>query len=485
MGNPKWTLERFLEKSAEIHGEKYDYSAIVREDIKGYRSKVPLTCKACFYEWSPSINDHIYNKSGCPSCKSVAPWTLARFLDAANKVHGEKYNYGLITDKHICGKTSKVPIICNTCAYQWEQQIAGHINSKQGCPDCAGNAPMTLQRFYEKAHAIYGNTFDYSQVTEEDARLATNRVIIICRECAYNWNTTIGNFLYREDRGCPDCNGHAHWNLHRFLLRATEIHGDIYDYSLITEEHVVHSRSQVPIRCKNCVHVWWPDIHSHISREIRCPNCRVRATWTLSRFLYKGKLIHGERYNYSQVTEAHIENCYSKVPVWCTICQKTWSPTINNHINNKSGCRNCTRSKGELKCEEVLNKFQIPFETEYTLPTLHRRYFDFMFELNGKKYLLEFDGVQHFQHQELFDYSEEDLKKRQKHDIQKSKHALKNGYLIIRIDHTQLHEVETHLIYAVNLLKGAFKTYYSTVEMYDYISKELNVPVIQFIPTAS
>ena len=64
MGRLHWTLERFLERSSEIHGDKYDYNAITPEHITGYRSKVPLSCNTCFNEWTPTINDHIYCKSG-------------------------------------------------------------------------------------------------------------------------------------------------------------------------------------------------------------------------------------------------------------------------------------------------------------------------------------------------------------------------------------------------------------------------------------
>jgi very-short-patch-repair endonuclease len=137
-----------------------------------------------------------------------------------------------------------------------------------------------------------------------------------------------------------------------------------------------------------------------------------------------------------------------------------------------------------LKCEEVLNKLQIAFETQLSLPDLTRRYFDFAFELNGKKYLLEYDGIQHFERRELFDYSDAELKKRQKHDIEKSKHAVTNGYHLIRIDHTQLHKVEEHLIQAMNVLQGKFRTYHSNSNMYEYITQALAPRNILLLPLA-
>lgn len=92
MGRRRWTLERFLERAYEIHGDKYNYSAITPDHINGYRSKVPLTCNTCSYEWTPTINDHIYCKSGCPSCSGRVPWTLERFLERATTLNGDKYD---------------------------------------------------------------------------------------------------------------------------------------------------------------------------------------------------------------------------------------------------------------------------------------------------------------------------------------------------------------------------------------------------------
>ena len=73
----KYTLELFLEKAREIHGDKYDYSQITVDDVKGCKSKVPVICNRCSYSWNPTINDHINSKSGCPDCAGNLPWIRA------------------------------------------------------------------------------------------------------------------------------------------------------------------------------------------------------------------------------------------------------------------------------------------------------------------------------------------------------------------------------------------------------------------------
>lgn len=58
-------------------------------------------------------------KSGCPKCAGNARYTLRSFIDRARNIHGEKYNYAMVTEYHINGSKSNIPIICNTCSYQW------------------------------------------------------------------------------------------------------------------------------------------------------------------------------------------------------------------------------------------------------------------------------------------------------------------------------------------------------------------------------
>lgn len=61
-----WTLESFIIRAKEIHRNKYDYSKIISEHIRGTQSKVPVICKICSYEWGACIHDHINHKTGCP-----------------------------------------------------------------------------------------------------------------------------------------------------------------------------------------------------------------------------------------------------------------------------------------------------------------------------------------------------------------------------------------------------------------------------------
>lgn len=64
------SLDIFLERAREVHGNKFDYSQIRPEHIQGATSHIPILCKTCGYNWSPSINNHINKIQGCPKTKT-------------------------------------------------------------------------------------------------------------------------------------------------------------------------------------------------------------------------------------------------------------------------------------------------------------------------------------------------------------------------------------------------------------------------------
>ena len=406
----KYTLEIFLERAHQVHGDKYDYSQIKEEDIKGAYAKVLPLCRTCDYQWPVTIHSHINGKSGCPSCSGNVPWVLTYFLERARQVHGDKYDYSNIKEEDIKGAYTKVLPICRTCDYQWPVTIHSHINGKYGCPNCAGKAPWTLTRFLERGNEIHGNKYDYSQIKEKDI------------------------------------NGYE---------------------------------SKIPITCRTCIYRWFSTINNHISGKYGCPNCAGNAPWTLARFLERSNEIHGNKYDYSNIKEEDINGCESKVPLTCRTCEYQWYPSIGSHINQKTGCPSCRRSKGELAVADYLKKLSLPFTAEYTIESLPKKRYDFFTTFNNKKYLIEFDGQQHFEFVPFFHSSEREFIDRQETDITKTQKALDEDYKVIRIAYTRVDDVNNILDEAFRLEK---RLYVSDPEMYKYLTNRVFVsPRKQFI----
>lgn len=98
-----------------------------------------------------------------------------------------------------------------------------------------------------------------------------------------------------------------------------------------------------------------------------------------------------------------------------------------------SSCGCLKTSKGVLKIEQLLIEHNIPYVKEITFPDCifadteaHAR-FDFFID---NKFLLEFDGIQHYEDKEYF---RDSLTKRQEHDEYKNQYCKKKHILLKRI----------------------------------------------------
>lgn len=98
----KLTTEEFIERAREVHGEKYDYSKI------NYINGQTKICVVCPEHGEFLIKPYNFLRGGnCPRCIRHE-WTTESFINAAKKVHGEKYDYSKTEYK---GAREKVCII--------------------------------------------------------------------------------------------------------------------------------------------------------------------------------------------------------------------------------------------------------------------------------------------------------------------------------------------------------------------------------------
>jgi hypothetical protein len=169
-GTKRLTTQEFIERSKQIHGDKYDYSVTqyVNNDTKvniicpihGIFSVKPSShlkgygCKECSKE---NRKDKINSKANINS-------RFKRFVDKANKVHHNKYDYSQADYKNVF---EKIKIICPEHG-EFFQVPQEHLKGR-GCPKCAnishGNKMRKpVETFIEQARIIHGNKYDYSKM---------------------------------------------------------------------------------------------------------------------------------------------------------------------------------------------------------------------------------------------------------------------------------------------------------------------------------
>ncbi len=125
------TTKQFIEKAKLVHNNFYDYSLT---NYTNAYTKVKIICPIHdMFEQKPS--DHL-SGCGCPTCgekNSIKnrTKTTKQFIEEANKIHNNFYDYSLVDYKRT---KTKVKIICPIHGIFTQTPFA-HL-SKQGCPKC-------------------------------------------------------------------------------------------------------------------------------------------------------------------------------------------------------------------------------------------------------------------------------------------------------------------------------------------------------------
>ena len=196
----KLTIEEIIKRSKHIHGDLYDYSKV---NYLRSSTKVEILCKkhGSFFQ---NIHHH-FNGIGCPKCgveksSEANRGTLKGFIEKANEIHNNIYNYSKVKYKN---NNTKVEIVCKQHG-SFFQRPNNHIDSKSGCPICGSNnsgksSRSNTEDFINKSIEIHGNLFDYSLVNYIDSH---TKVDIICKKHGKFKQVPYGHL---NGYGCSKC----------------------------------------------------------------------------------------------------------------------------------------------------------------------------------------------------------------------------------------------------------------------------------------
>ena len=233
------------------------------------------------------------------------------FIKKAVKKHGGRYDYSKV---EYINCRIKVIIICNEHG-EFMQRPSSHLNG-YGCEKCGKSIhkqklTYTTDIFIEKAKIIHKDTYDYSKVKYINNK---TKVSIICK--------IHGNFMqtpqsHLNGSGCKKCSdtNFTH-TIATFIEKAKIIHGNKYDYSKVK---YINNKTKVNIICK--IHgIFMQTPHSHLN-ENGCRKCGTISylkkrffSYTTDNFIEKSKIIHGDKYDYSDVKYI---NSMTKVNIIC------------------------------------------------------------------------------------------------------------------------------------------------------------------------
>jgi len=293
-------------------------------------------------------------------------------------------------------KSFKLKLICLKCNNYFKRSVWTHLSKNNyKCPFCAGSKKLTFKQFLQKfiqkkLNKKFWILFDKNW-WQNNYKNTFTKIKLKCKTCKKEFIIDINNLLY-QNAGCNHCAQiqrslkNQNIKYQDFLEKAKKIHGDKYDYSLVTQE-------------------WWQ------------------------------KNFNGPK-----------RTTYVKIPLICKKHGKFFT-TFSKHIHQGSGCPKCYASKGEQKILRFFEKYKINFKYQFKISN-----FRFDFYLPDYKIFIEYDGKQHFEPVNHFGY--ENFVKTIKSDLQKYLFCKAYGYKLIRFDFKQFKNLEF-------FLKNSLKLYMS------------------------
>ena len=198
---------------------------------------------------------------------------------------------------------------------------------------------MDLSDFIKKARNVHGDKYDYSKSLYLGSR---EKIEIIC--------PLHGSFFqlatnHLSGKGCKECSKiqvikNQSSNTEDFINKARNVHGDIYDYSLVNYKN---NHTQVEIICtEHGKFLQSPKDHLSGKGCSSCGKEKTKSRLMLSKdeFIKRANEVHGNKYDYSLV---NYKDTRTKVEI---ICKEHGSffQSPNKHMQG-NGCPACGRER--------------------------------------------------------------------------------------------------------------------------------------------
>lgn len=189
-------ISSFVSQANLVHNSRYDYS---KSEYCNYAKKLIITCNT-HGDFSQAPSEHLGGQ-GCPECGKIRVSESRKkkfsvFVSEANLVHDHKYAY--IEDTYTFA-TQPMTIVCFKHG-EFAQTPSYHL-SGAGCQICGGSLPLNIDVVKDRAKAIYGDLYDYSD--SEYINYHT-RIKIKCKEHGFFWKTP-AKHIGSDPQGCPKC----------------------------------------------------------------------------------------------------------------------------------------------------------------------------------------------------------------------------------------------------------------------------------------
>jgi hypothetical protein len=259
----RMTIDSFIAKAKEVHGDVYDYSTV---KYVSSRSKILIMCPI-HGPFSQVATSHLTGR-GCPACANLKIGSSRRlsqdeFIVKARAKHGDTYD---LSYAEYYGLTRKVKIICNMHG-PFYPTAGNFINNASGCPICARilvgkKTRRTLESYVTTARKVHKDKFIYTAL-EYINNSAYLHII-----CPVHGEFTQLAQDHLNGVGCAKCSKPV-FDRDSFVNESLIVHGDKYNYDQVVYTSALN---KVEIICPT--HGTFTQAPAyHVNMANGCPRC--------------------------------------------------------------------------------------------------------------------------------------------------------------------------------------------------------------------
>lgn len=275
---------------------KYPNLEILQEYINA-DTKILHRCRECGYERKIAPHILYQTKYGCPRCANekrakTQTRTHEEFVDLLKNINPNIEVLGSYQKS-----SKKILCRCVLDGFEWSASPNKLINSKTGCPLCAGNLKLTNEQFWERVQKIAPSITVLEPYVNDSTNLSVQ-----CKTCGNKWKISPSH-IYGE-RKCPEC---SRKNLHDLFVKPQDVFekemANINPNISIIGKYV-NDRTKISCKCNVCDNTWSATPNNLLKKK-GCPRCSAsKGEKRIEKWLKKNRI------NY--IPEAKFFNCKFK-----------------------------------------------------------------------------------------------------------------------------------------------------------------------------
>lgn len=262
-------VKKFLERSKDRFGDKYDFPFIENEYLTSH-SKITIRCKDCGTVFNKIALDHLTSSNGgCKICREKDNLELINYNDLKNQIKGNEIKF-FEGYKNI--KKDNVIAICPIHG-EYVAKLKSVLKNTYKCKKCViindnkNNKKIKRDEVNVILQNLCKDKFLYNIEEYTDTQC---KMTFTCLTCNNSFKRKYNNFL--KNNMCPFCNKkeyveHKLKSTEKYIEEAKNIYGDKYSY-----ENTLYtaSKNKVLIKCNECGKIFEIEANSHLQGH-GCP----------------------------------------------------------------------------------------------------------------------------------------------------------------------------------------------------------------------